>query len=130
MPHPNEELMRRYAEAGHGGDIDTVLDCYADDVVMHVPGRNPLAGDYHGKQGVLDYTKRYIELTGGSWGVTEVVDVLANERHGLLLLKVRFERPGKQVEVNRVDMYRIKDGKLAEIWIRDDDQYAVDEFLA
>ena len=121
--------MQRYAEAGHRGDIETVLECYADDVVMHVPGRNVLAGEYQGKQGVLDYTKRYMEHTGGTWGVTEIVDVLANERHGLLLLKVQFERPGKRIEVNRIDMYRISNGKLAEIWIRDDDQYAVDEFI-
>lgn len=130
MPHPNEELMRRYADAGHRGDINTVLECYADDVVMHVPGRNPLAGDYRGKEGVLDYTRRLIELTGGSWGATKVVDVFANAERGLLMLKVRFERPGKQVEVERVDIYRIENGKLAEIWIRDDDQYAVDGFFA
>ncbi|UCE62177.1 MAG: nuclear transport factor 2 family protein [Phycisphaerales bacterium] len=129
MPLPNEELMQRYADAGHRGDIDTVLECYADDIVMHVPGRNPLAGDYHGKQGVLNYTKRFIELTGGTWGVTQVVDVFANERRGLLLLKVWFERPGKRVEVSRVDLYRIENAKLAEIWISDDDQYAVDEFF-
>ncbi len=54
MASPNEELMQRCADAGHRGDIDAVLECYADDIVMHVLGRNPLAGDYRGEQGVLN----------------------------------------------------------------------------
>ena len=39
-------------------------------------------------------------------------------------------RDGRRVETSRVLDYHVRDGKLAEAWIYDDDQRAVDACLA
>lgn len=42
--HPNEELARRELEILESGSMDALATVYADDSVLHYPGRNPLAG--------------------------------------------------------------------------------------
>src|SRR5206468_3831925 len=49
MAHPNAEVARRATEALSRRDIEGFLSLHADDVVVHFPGRGPMAGDYRGK---------------------------------------------------------------------------------
>jgi hypothetical protein len=51
----------------------------ADDVVNHVPGRSPLAGDFSGKSAYLDHYGRVFEQRGGTIEGVEVHDVLVGE---------------------------------------------------
>lgn len=51
--HPNLELLRRGYAAYGAGDMDTINELLADDVVWHVAGRSPIAGDYSGKEQVF-----------------------------------------------------------------------------
>src|SRR5207244_733997 len=53
MAHPNEDLVRRGYEAFGTGDMATLNELFADDIVWHAPGRNQLAGTYRGKDEVF-----------------------------------------------------------------------------
>ena len=44
--HPNEQLARREIELINAGDYDALAVFYTDDLVIHYPGRNPLAGSH------------------------------------------------------------------------------------
>jgi ketosteroid isomerase-like protein len=44
--HPNERLARKEIELINAGDLGALNEMYADDLILHYPGRNPLAGDY------------------------------------------------------------------------------------
>ena len=46
LAHPNEDLVRRGYEAFATGDMATLNEFFADDVVWHAPGRNELAGTF------------------------------------------------------------------------------------
>jgi uncharacterized protein len=48
----------------------------------------------------------------------------------VILARERFERDGRVLGLNRTLMYHVRDAKLAECWIYDEDQRAVDEFWA
>lgn len=73
--HPaTEGRLQRLLERRHGG----VLNFFADDIVWHVPGRNPLSGDYKGKEEVLGFFGKLMELTQGSLK-QEIHDMLAND---------------------------------------------------
>ena len=45
-----------------GGDEAPVRALLTDDVHWHVPGRNAIAGDYHGIEAVLAYFRRRRDL--------------------------------------------------------------------
>src|SRR5215207_5655112 len=48
MAHPNEHLVREGYQAFIKADMQKVSGFFADDIVWHVGGRGPLAGDYRG----------------------------------------------------------------------------------
>lgn len=122
----NERAIRRYSEAWQSNDVPTMIDCYHDDVVLHYFGRSPLAGEHRGKPAALAVLARVQQLTNRR--LLEIHDVLASEDHAAILARERFERDGRQLELRRVLVYHLRDGKLVECWLYDEDQRAVDEF--
>ena len=84
MSHPYEELVRRGFDAFASGDTTTIQELLAPDVVWHVPGTNPTAGDYHGIEGVMSFLAEAIERTEGNMRF-ELHDVLANDEHAVAL---------------------------------------------
>jgi ketosteroid isomerase-like protein len=123
-----ETAIRRYCDAWQRGDVATIVDCYHDDVVLHWFGRNPLAGDHRGKPAALTALMQMQQRANRR--LVAIHDVLASDDHGIVLARERFERDGRVLEANRVLVYHVRDGKLAECWIYDEDQRAVDELLA
>lgn len=53
--HPNAAAYRRTVDAFRNRDLDTVASLVAEDVVWHVPGDHPLAGDYVGRERLLEF---------------------------------------------------------------------------
>ena len=129
MAHSNEDLARRGFDAFTRGDMQAVSDVFADDIVWHVGGRSPLAGDYRGKDEVLGFLAKTMELSGGTFRV-EIHDVLANEEHVTVLVVARAEREGKTLEDRQAHVLHVKDGKVTEYWGHPGDQYAIDEFFS
>jgi ketosteroid isomerase-like protein len=78
---------------------------------------------------VIGNFAKSFELTGGNFSV-EIHDVLANDEHGVVLATVRAERDGKKLEDTYTHVVHFRDGKVAESWIHQWDQYATDELFA
>lgn len=127
MAHPNEELTRKGYEAFGKGDLQTLNDLMADDVVWHVPGNNPLSGDYRGKEAVFGLFGRIVELSGGTLR-QDIHDVLANDEHAVVMVVTHAERGGKNLDDRQVHVLHIKDGKVTEFWNHFGNQSAVDDF--
>lgn len=127
MAHPNEDLLRRGYDAFGKGDMATIAELFADDIVWHVSGENPLAGDYKGRDSVLAFFGKTMELTGGTLKV-EVHDILANDEHGVALIRGSAQRGGKNLDDNGVQVFHLRDGKAVETWTHQGDQAATDKF--
>ena len=115
MAHPNEDLVRESFAAYGRGDLDAARKYQTDDIRYHQPGRNPTAGDYEGQEQVIGVMARFGELTGGTLSI-ELHDVLANDEHAVVLMTIRRERAGKQLNDNMVVVYHFRDGKVTEVW--------------
>jgi ketosteroid isomerase-like protein len=121
------EVMRRYVAAIRAGDRDAAFALLADDVVGHVPGRSSMAGERRGREAVLGYIQAAI---GHADEVdVEVLDMLVGEEHVALLVHERLTRPDRALDMRRCNVYRVRGEEIAEIWIFEGDQYAVDEFI-
>jgi uncharacterized protein len=127
MAHPNEDRVRSGYEAFATGDMATLNELFADDVVWHAPGRNELAGTFRGKDEVFANLQKNMELTGGTFRL-EIHALLADDEHAVALLGVSAEREGKTLRDNTVQVWHIKDGKVTESWLHPGDAYASDEF--
>lgn len=129
MAHPNEDLARRGYDAFSRGDMDTLRDLLAPDVVWHSPGRNPTSGDARGIDETLQTFQQLFELTEGSFSA-EIHDVLANDEHLVVLGRTRAKRGGKSLEQRFAQVQHIVGGKVTESWFHNEDQHAVDEFFS
>jgi uncharacterized protein len=129
MGNPNEDLLRQGYDAFGRGDMEWLTEHFADDIVWHVPGQNPFAGDHRGKEAVFALFAKQMELAGGSLRL-EIHDVLANDEHGVALATVTATREGKSLEDRQAHVFHVRGGKVTEFWSHPGDQRAVDEFLA
>jgi hypothetical protein len=59
----------------------------------------------------------------------EILDVSAGEKFGFVVAREQFEREGRVAEVVRVLKYTVRDDKLAECWVYDQDQELIDSYL-
>ena len=126
--HPNVERMRKGYDAFGRGDMDYLRnEMFADDVVFHVTGDNPLAGDYKGIDEVFGFFGRLMEMSGGTFSL-EVHDVLANDEHGVGLVRTRAEREGKRIDINASHVFHLRDGKITENWTLVEDSRPFDDF--
>jgi len=125
--HPNVQLLREGYAAFGKGDLDTVKALFTDDVVWHVGGNNPLAGDYKGQDEVLGFFGKSFELTNGTMQI-DVHDILANDEHAVALVTTKAKRDGKSIEMNAVHVFHLRDGKTSEFWGFNEDDRRADEF--
>jgi ketosteroid isomerase-like protein len=129
MTHPNEQLIRNVLAAFQTGNLEAIARLYAQDVVLHIPGRNRLSGEYRGLGDVLGGLARFRQITNESWSA-ELHDVLANDKHGVALFTRRGARGGRSAAFRTVMVYHLREGRIVEIWIHEGDQQAFDEFFS
>jgi uncharacterized protein len=121
-------VVKRYANAWVANDLPAIIDCYHDEVAFHYFGRSPLAGTHRGKAACLAILKQVRGKTNRR--LVTVRDVLAGAHFGVIIAIEQFERNAVSVEIERLLRYSVRDGKLAECWIYDEDQRLVDEHWA
>jgi hypothetical protein len=123
----NRALMDRYVDAWTRGDRDAVAACYADDLVFHHLHAGPLTTVTRSKDDFFGIVEAIYEAAPGA-EIVEVHDVLVGDRHAVGLVRERFANGDDEVSTDRVVVYGLRDGLIAEIWTYDDDQPAIDAF--
>jgi ketosteroid isomerase-like protein len=113
-----DELHRRQAKMYVGGSIDPVVELLSDEIVWHVPGRSPIAGDHCGVAQVVDYFERRRRLASATMRMRlgEMIvedDAVAQFVEGSVVLE---ERPvsWKTIGIYRVD---IEHQLVIEAWL-------------
>jgi len=130
MPeHPNVENIRKRYDAFNNGDLAAVGDLLADDVVWHVPGRSPIAGDYRGREATLTYLGRRAELTGGSYQAELHIAVGDNE-HVITVDHTSAARADRAYGENEIVVFRFRDRRIVEVWQAPMNPYAHDAFFS
>lgn len=127
MTHPNAELVRGGYDAFAKGDIPGVLGIFAEDISWHVPGRGPLSGDYRGREEVVGFFTKAMELSGGTLRV-EAHEVLGDGERIIALATVSAERNGRHWSSPEVHVWTVHDGRAAAFREFQGDQEAEDEF--
>ncbi|MDP1820621.1 MAG: nuclear transport factor 2 family protein [Acidimicrobiales bacterium] len=125
-PDDIRRLLEGYAEAWKVGDLEVLLGAYADDVVFHYFGGTDLAGAHVGKEAAVQ--AMVTVSTRAARELLEVVDVLAGDRLGTLVVRERLVRDGEQADVQRVFLYRVDGKRIVECWVLDEDQALIDRF--
>ena len=124
-----DAVLESYAAAWGRGDPEGAFEFYADDVVMHLPGRGSLAGTHRGRTAVITAIRGLLDRTDGLPVEVEVLDRLTSADRVALVLRESTSRGADHLELSRVNIYRVRDDRIVEIEIFEANQYEVDEFF-
>ena len=127
---PNEALIRKLLNAFSERDLETILAAIPPDAVWHFPGRRGrLAGTHRGRDEILRFLADVETLTNGTFRM-QLEDVVAGDRHAVVLFTGRAEREGKSLENPTCLRVRFEDGRITEVWEFVWDLPSVDDFWA
>jgi ketosteroid isomerase-like protein len=127
MAHPNADTLRQAYDAFEKGDMDTLRGLFQPDAVAHVAGDSPVSGDYKGVDEIFGFFGQLFERSGGTFR-SEVHAILADDEHGTVLTRVSGQREGKSLGSNDLEIFHLRDGKIAEFWSLSTDLGGRDEF--
>ena len=119
------EVVTRYAQAWAAGDLVGTVGAYADDFVLHYGGAHALSGTHRGKPAALAVLAEFSRRTAR--GQPEILDVMAGAARGVIVACERLGPDGTPTE--RVLVYRVADGRLAECWVHDTDSGLIDRLV-
>jgi acyl-CoA thioesterase FadM/ketosteroid isomerase-like protein len=111
-----EEFLARQREMYAGGDLAPLEELLAEDIVWHVPGTSPIAGDYRGREAVTGYFRARRELAGGVISITKH-DEMHDDEVLVQLADGQAVLGGEEVVWRTAGVYRVADGKIAEAWL-------------
>lgn len=112
-------------QAGDMGGLDALL---ADDLVWHQPGKNPFSGRREGKEAVYQMIGGMMTASRGSFAITQATNFASNG--GLVAVTIEFsaQAPSGEMKMRGVDLLRIEQGRIKEVWLFSSDQTAEDSF--
>ena len=116
MANANEQVIRDSVTAMTSGDMENLPGFFDENVVVHVPGANQISGHYKGKASFFeDFFGKIMGLTGGQF-VLDPHDFASSEEHVVGIYNITATRDGKAYSYPHVNVYHVRDGKIAEVW--------------
>jgi ketosteroid isomerase-like protein len=125
----NADRIRQGYAAFNRGDVDALVDLFAEDLVWHFPGTSKLAGDHVGRDACLAMLGEYSAASGGTLRA-DLVDVMASDEHVTGWARDTAEAGGRTLDTDSVVVFTMRDGKVTEARHLVGDPASLDAFLA
>ena len=109
-----------------GGPDDGLRALLVDDIAWHVPGDNAIAGDYRGREAVMDYFAARRDLAGGTFRMHPGEVLLGDGDHVAVLTDGTAVVAGREWRWSTVGLYRLRGAQVAACWLLALDQAAFD----
>lgn len=112
--HPNIVLLQQFNPA----NIAASTGIIAEDAVFHYfnPMLPDMQGDYHGRQGFMEFFEKIASKTEGTFKVTPLSISPMGDELVVTHVKDNMTLDGEQIGVDAVVVWRIVDGKITEAW--------------
>ncbi len=121
------EVLGGYATAWKSGDLVSIMAAYADDFVLHYFSDHALAGRHAGKGAALTVLGDFSRRTNRK--LIDIVSVMGGENRGAIIARERLGPDVAARDIDRVLVYRVSAGQLAECWVYDSDQAFIDRLI-
>ncbi len=128
VEHSNVAAYCRTADAFRARDTEALAELIDRDVIWHVPGISPLAGEIRGREALFEWFDRLHEITDGTFTLKEH-DVLGTDDQVVALSEMGAVRDGAPIVVNVVSVMHFRDGRQQEQWFHPQDPAAWDVLL-
>ncbi len=125
----DDVVIGQLVEAFNRREFAPVLKLFSEDLKLHCSGQHPAAGDYFGRDGLLEFWRKQIELSRNTLQ-GKIVSVCQSEGNLIIIFDITAEREGKIFAWRRLNHYLVSEGRVVEGWVYESDQRIADEALA
>ena len=117
------KVFNTYTEALSRGDFEAAFETMADTIVWHMGGESSLSGIIKGKQALGEFAKR-------SNGTFRVMTEWAASNDFFVAASVvsLAEKGNEKLNDPGIDLFKIEDGKIQEVWTFAQYQTVEDKF--
>jgi uncharacterized protein len=122
------DVVRRLYQAIADRDFGVAEGCVAADVVWHLPGTSPIAGDHHGWAQIRDNFMAKLGLLSGDTFRAELLDVAVGQRFVITVQHATAAYRGRSLDIVACQLMTIRDGLIREVRGHYSDQAALDDF--
>jgi ketosteroid isomerase-like protein len=143
MSQEHVEVVKRLFDAVGRHDQAAILEAYHPEVVIHEAASLPYGGEYHGHEGALAHVNAFYQTWAGlKPGVSRELHEEAQREHTTVFLETTQEyvvvfgqntavipQSGRKLDVPEGWVFKMRDGKVAESWMLNQDTVAILEFL-
>ena len=116
--HPNVDVVNRMTKAIFDQDHDALATIFTDDLVFHLRGGHPMAGDHDRLGGFLGVLGSMFDMTGGKIHLDQQfcvgADTWAAEWEHATLGRPRDD---ETLESRNAFVYHFEEGRIAEMWM-------------
>lgn len=113
----NVTIVQSYFNAVAKGDFDTVGSLLADDVIWHQPGKGIQSGTYNGKAALFAHLGNFMQWSNGTFAIDNIEYTTDNGNLVAASIHFKAEKDGKVLSMNGIDLLRIEDDKIKEVWL-------------
>lgn len=126
---PTVALVQGYLADVARGDVSGAAARFDPDLTYVVPGRNRLAGVGRGPGAPGRWFAAMGELSGGTYGITDVVDWLASDTGALLVAREGATVDGRAHAWTRAILFGVEGDRINRVQLLEDDQHGYDAWL-
>lgn len=117
-----------YFEALEASDFATVATYFADDVVWHQPGENQFSGVHRGNDAVGAMIGGMMAVSEGTFSLERNAPLMVNGEVVAAPVHWTGKRSGAEMDGVGVDLMRVVDGRVVEVWLFTADPAEEDAF--
>ncbi|MGB5276694.1 MAG: nuclear transport factor 2 family protein [Gammaproteobacteria bacterium] len=112
--HPNIAVLKRFDPA----NVAETVDVLAEDVIWHYynPRLPDLHGDYVGRAGIQTFFEKLRLLAGSAFKINTVSVTAVGDELVVVHRKQVMNLEDHHIESDVVVVWRIVDGRIAEVW--------------
>jgi predicted SnoaL-like aldol condensation-catalyzing enzyme len=125
MVYLDKQSIEQLIKAFNQRDLEPGSKLFAENVVLHCPGKSRISGDYFGKKGVVEFWQKQISLTNETFQA-EILEVSQGEGILVLIIEITAQSKDQQYSWRRVNHYKVVEGRVVEGWIYEGNQYTAD----
>ena len=126
-----KEVVQEYFADLQSGKIAELMNLFSDDVVWHQPGNNFLSGTYVGKEALAKLFGQFMQISAGSFKIDQVKSIMSNGNLVSATLHFsahRCQYRNVEMSMDGVDLMKVVDGKIKEVYLFSEDQSKEDSF--
>ena len=128
MEQQSLSVVRDFVNALQQGNQTRLAELLDENVVWYQPGKSKVSGIIKGKANVLGMVGNMFEISQGTFQLSEIKWLTPNGNKVACLLHFKANRPGMMFDMDSIDVYTVKNGKIVEAALYSEDQKGEDDF--